>query len=139
MLDENLTVTDMGTGLANVGSTGSREFRLVAPPGADGSTVRRYAPTSMTSRSELRIAHQITGKNWNQRTRTLVQKIFTKIDQDTDVTGGVIPRATVGITYDRPSNMGSIYTDAILKSEIGYILALFLTSGNIDKLINLEA
>lgn len=139
MLDENLTLTDQGTGLANVGSTGSREYRLVAPSGADGATLRRYAAGVNSTRSELRIAHQLTGKGFAQRTRTLVQKITTKVDQDTSLTGGIVPRATVGFTWDRPTNMGSIYTDAILKSEIGYILALIITSGNIDKLINLEA
>lgn len=139
MLDENLTLADNAASLTNCGSTGSREFRLVAPPGADGSTLRRFAATAMTSRMEMRIAHSLTGKNWNSRTRTLVQNIFTKVDQDTDATGGVIPRATVGLTIDRPSNMGSIVTDAIVESMIGYIIAVVITAGNNEKLFNLEA
>jgi hypothetical protein len=139
MLSENLTLVDNAGSLTNVGSTGSREYRLVYQPGADGSTLRRFAATANTLRSELRIAHQQVGKGFNQRTRTVVQKILTKVDQDTSLTGGVIPRSTVGLTIDRPTNMGGIVTDAILKSEVGYIIALAIVTANLDSLFNLEA
>jgi hypothetical protein len=138
MLAENLTISDSTSGINNIGAGGSRLFALVAL-GADGSSVRRPADTAMTTRLEMMIRHQITGKGYAERFRSNFLFKQTKLDQDTSVTGGITPSASVSMTWDRPSKMGSIITDVHMKNMVGYLVQLMLTSGNAAAFLNQES
>jgi hypothetical protein len=106
--------------------------------GTDGASVRRPADTANTTRLELLIRHQITGKGWNERLRSNFQIRQTKMDQDTSLTGGVTPSGTVSMTWDRPNKMGSIITDVHMKNNVGYLVQLMLTAGNAAAFLNQE-
>jgi hypothetical protein len=138
MLSENLTLTDGGALGTNIGATGSRAFNLVANS-FDGSALRRYATTATTDRMELLVRHALSGKGFSQRTRSNIKFSFTKVNQDTSLTGGIIPSVSSSWTLDRPTNMGSITTDALCTSLTAYLAAMLLTSGMMASLYNLES
>jgi len=138
MLDENLTVADNAALGTNIGATGSRVFALVANP-LDGSALRRYAATATTNRMELLVRHSLQGKGFSQRTRSNIKMTYTKVDQDVTTSGGIIPACSVNWSLDRPTNMGSVTTDALCTSLSAYLCAILLTSGTLAKLYNLES
>jgi hypothetical protein len=138
MLDENLTLTDGGALGTNIGGTGSRAFALVANP-LDGSALRRYAATATTDRMELLVRHALQGKGFSQRTLSNIKFTYTKVNQDTSTTGGVVPSVSASWSLNRPTNLSSITTDALCTSLSAYLVALLVGSGNMAKLYNLES
>jgi hypothetical protein len=138
MLDENLALVANGTGISNVGSSSSLTFALVAS-GVEGNTLRRVAATANSSRKEYLIRHSVTGKNFAARLRTNLLFRFSKVDQDTSTTGGIIPICNVGVTIDRPINLVSIITDAVVADMVGTHVGLLTTSGILTKLANQES
>jgi len=138
MLAENLTVSATASSLANIGTQSGTVFALVAL-GADGSTRRRVAATALTDRQEILIRHQITGKGWLERARMNLRVDLSKINQDTSLTGGVTPSASVSVTIDRPLKMAAIMTDVAINNAVGFAIQMFLTAGNIAAFHNQEA
>jgi len=138
MLSENLTLTDGGALGTNIGATGSRAFNLVANS-FDGSALRRYAATATTDRMELLVRHALAGKGFSQRTRSNIKFTYTKVNQDTSTTGGIVPSVSSSWTLDRPTNMGTITTDALCTSLTAFMCAMLLTSGMMASLYNLES
>jgi hypothetical protein len=138
MLTADLSVTDNGTGLTNVGGAGALTFALVANP-ADGSTLRRVAATASTTPQEIAISHSTSGKGLTKRNRTLVKATHTVVNVDTTTTGGVAPSASVYIVFDYPPNLSAHITDQIKKNLAGQIIGVIQPSGALAKLFNLES
>jgi hypothetical protein len=101
-------------------------------------SVRRIAATATTTRQELKIKHSERGAGYKARIRSEVRLDYQKLDQDTSLTGGVIPSESVYLVIDRPVQSGGAITDTITKNNIGAVLDVILTSGQLDKLLNLE-
>jgi hypothetical protein len=138
MLAEDLTIVDNGALGTNIGSTGSRAFARVFST-LDGTTQRRYAAGANTDRMEFLIRHSQTGKGFAARTLSNIKWTYTKVNQDTSTTGGIIPTASVNWSLNRPTNMASITTDALMTSLTAYLVALLTTSGNMARFYNLES
>jgi hypothetical protein len=138
MLAEDLTLSATAGSLSNIGTLSAQVFSLVHPAAVDG-TNRRVAATAMTDRYEMMIRHQLTGKSFAERHRMLLKFIYTKMNQDTSVTGGIKPSASVSFSFDRPSQMSALVTDAVMKELLGFAMAVMLTTGNAAKFFNMEA
>jgi hypothetical protein len=137
MLTADLAVVDNHASLTLPGALGSKTYNQVTSTDPTQS-VRRIAATATTTRQELKIKHTERGSGFNARIRSEVRIDYTKLDQDTSLTGGVVPSESVYLVIDRPVQSGGAITDTITKNNIGACLDVVLTSGAIDKLLNLE-
>jgi hypothetical protein len=138
MLAENLTLSATAGSLTNIGTLSAQVFALTHPAMVDG-TLRRIAATAMTDRYEMSIRHQITGKSFAERHRMALKFIYTKMNQDVTLTGGIKPSASATLSFDRPSQMSAQVTDAVMKELLGFCVGVILTSGNAASFFNMEA
>jgi hypothetical protein len=138
MLAENLTLSATAGSLTNIGTLSAQVFALTHPAAVDG-TNRRVAATAMTDRYEMMIRHQITGKNHAERHRMLLKFIYSKMNQDTSLTGGIRPSASASFSFDRPTQMSAIVTDAVMKELLGFAMGVMIASGNAASFFNMEA
>jgi hypothetical protein len=137
MLDANLTVVDSHSSLTLPGALGSKVYNQVVSVDPSQS-IRRIAATATTTRQELLIKHTQKGTGFNARIRTEVRVDYKKLDQDTTLTGGVVPSESIYLVIDRPLQSGGAITDTVTKNNVGACLDVVLTSGALDKLLNLE-
>jgi hypothetical protein len=137
MLNADLTVVDNHASLTLPGALGSKVYAQIASA-VNNETKRRIAATANSTPQTLRVSHTTSGVGFRARIRSLVRQEYSKIDQDTTLTDGVIPSCTAYLVIDRPVQSAGAITDTIVKNVIGALLDVILTSGQLDKLLNQE-
>jgi len=138
MFTSDLTVVDNHASLTLPGALGSKVYPQIPWPSAT-ATARRIAATAGSTPQLLVIGHEVRGTGFRARIRSLIQHRYSKIDQDTSLTDGVIPSMTWGLTLDRPVQSASAITDAVIGNNLGALLDVILTSGALAKFLNQEA
>lgn len=136
MLTADITLTDSGSA-TKPGAEGAKVYALVASL-LDGN-LRRIAANATTVPHELRTKHALSGTGFKQRCRSLVRADLSRLDTDPTATGGVIPSASVQMVIDRPIQSGGFLTVAHIQTLVGAVVDCVLQSGNLDKLLNMEA
>lgn len=136
MFSNDLTVVDNHAALTLPGALGSKVYAQIAWPAP--ATARRIAATASTTQQLLVISHEVKGIGFKSRIRSLISHRYTKLDQDTSLTDGVVPSMTWNLTCDRPLQSAGAITDAIVGNNLGALLDVILTSGALAKFLNQE-
>lgn len=137
MLSSNLTVVDNHSSLTLPGALGSKVYNQVASP-IQNQVLRRIAATANTTPQVITIGHQVTGKGFSARIRTLVRQTFTDLTKDLAETGGIVPSCSASVVLDRPVQSDGAITDAIVTNSLAAVLDVILTSGALAQLLNQE-
>jgi len=137
MLTSDLTVVDNHASLTLPGTLGSKVYNQVATV-ANNASKRRIAATAGTTPQEIEISHEIKGTGFKARIRTMIRHKYTKVNQDTTLTEGVVPSASATLTFDRPVQSAGAITDVTFTDQIGALLDVVLTSGALAKILNQE-
>lgn len=137
MLTDPMTVTDSGSA-TKPGAEGAKVYALVASL-VNNSTLRRIAASATTVPHELRVSHAVSGKGYSQRCRSVVRIDLKRLDTDPALTGGVVPSVAGYFVLDRPIQSNGYITTAHIQTIVGAVVDVLLASGNLDKILNLEA
>lgn len=135
MLTNDLVVTDNGTG-TKPGALGAKTYSLLSV--AEAKSVRRIAATALSTPQTMTISHELKGKNWAARARSLVRADIQNIGVDLASVGNIVPSAAVYLVIDRPVNTGGTLTATDVKNLVGAVLDVIMASGQLDKLLNME-
>jgi hypothetical protein len=137
MLTSDLVVTDSGSA-TKPGAEGAKTYALVASLVND-TTKRRIAANATTVPHELTVRHALSGSGFKQRCRSLVRFDLSRLDTDLDLTGGVVPTAACYLVLDRPIQSNGYITTAHLQTLVGAVVDVLCVSGQLDKILNMEA
>jgi hypothetical protein len=137
MLTANLTVVDNHAALTLPGALGSKVYNQIASA-VQTEVWRRIAATANTTPQTILIGHKVTGVGFFQRIRSTVRTNYSDLTQDTTLTNGVIPSASVYTVIDRPTQSAGKITDAIVTNLVGAVCDVLLTSGNLAQILNQE-
>lgn len=138
MLSSSLTVISNQASVTLPGAVGSKSFAQVAG-GTGNQVLRRIAATATTTPEEILISHQETGKGLQRRTQSVIKAMLRKENADLSTTGGIIPSAEAYLVIRRPIGLGTVITDAEVKTLIGEVLDVVTRAGQLDAILNLEA
>lgn len=137
MLTSDLVVTDSGSA-TKPGAEGAKTYALVASLVND-TTKRRIAANATTVPHELTIRHSLSGSGLKQRCRTLVRFDLTRLDTDVELTSGITPAVAAYVVLDRPMQSNGFITTAHIQTLVGGLVDVLTASGQLDKLLNMEA
>jgi len=137
MLTSNLTVVDNHASLTLPGSLGSKVYAQVI---SDSTTQvkRQIAATALSTPQVLKTEHRISGSGFKARAISVVRHEYSDLTVDPADTGGETPSSAITLTINRPVNSGGAITIAKLKDQIGALLDVMLTTGQLDALLNME-
>jgi hypothetical protein len=139
MLTADLSVNGSRATVTLPGASGALTFAQITGTGNSTTIKRRVSATAGTTPQTLSIGHEIKGKGFEQRIRSVVRLDFQALNTDIADTGGVTPSASAYMVIDRPVQSGGVISTSTIKDLVGQVCDVLTVTGQLDKFLNQEA